>query len=151
MTATVEKTKEPTVQEICIDLPGEDVRCWRSADNIKVILRKHRDVIFDLKLGDNKTYTVQATESDFYNARDKKLVFAKRREVVTFKDGERLHLWVTRGFKGSLLLKSEGKVLMRVEPNVGINISMIMTLKPKRRLLLSRLMPTSHLEMQQYH
>ncbi len=93
------------------------MQCWRSSDNIKVILRKHRDVIFDLKLGKGKTYTVEATASDFYNARDKKLVVAKRKELVTFKDGERTHLWVTRGFKGALLLKSDGQLIMRLEPN----------------------------------
>lgn len=117
MTTSAEKTKTPAVQEMCIDLPGETVQCWRSSDKIKVILRKHRDVIFDLKLGKGKSYTVQATESDFYNKRDNKLVYAKRRDVVTFSDGERLHLWVPRGFKGALLLKSDGKTLMKIEPN----------------------------------
>jgi hypothetical protein len=111
------KTKTPAVQEMCIDFPGETVQCWRSSDKIKVILRKHRDVIFDLKLGKGKSYTVQATESDFYNKHDNKLVYAKRRDVVTFSDGERLHLWVPRGFKGALLLKSGGKTLMKIEPN----------------------------------
>jgi hypothetical protein len=117
MKTSAEKTKMPTVQEMCIDLPGETVQCWRSSDKIKVILRKHRDVIFDLKLIKGKTYTVQATESDFYNKRDNVLVYAKRRGVVTFSDGERLHLWVARGFKGALLLKSDGKTLMKIDPN----------------------------------
>ncbi len=108
---------EPAAQEVCIDLPGESVQCWRSGDHLKVVLRKHRDVIFDLHLGKGATYTVEATDSDFYSARDKKLVHAARKETVMFRDGERLHLWVTRGFKGALLLKSNGKVLMKVEPN----------------------------------
>lgn len=108
---------EPAAQEVCIDLPGESVQCWRSGDHLKVVLRKHRDVIFDLHLKAGAAYTVQAVESDFYNVRDKKLVYASRAEVVTFKDGERLHLWVTRNFKGALLLKSEGKLLMKLEPN----------------------------------
>jgi hypothetical protein len=106
-----------TQQDVCIDLPGETVQCWRSSDNIRVVLRKHRDVIFDLNLGTGKTYTVQATKSDFYNARDKKLVYAKRREMVTFKDGERLHLWVTRNFDGALILKCGSETLMRLTPN----------------------------------
>jgi hypothetical protein len=117
MAASSAKTKEPTQQDVCIDLPGETVQCWRSNDNIKVILRKHRDVIFDLNLGKGKTYTVQATESNFYNARDKKLVYAKRRDAVTFKDGERLHLWVTRSFEGALVLKCGSEILMKLTPN----------------------------------
>jgi hypothetical protein len=104
-------------QEVHIDLPGEIVKCWRSGDNLKVVLRKHRDVIFDINLDKEKTYTVQATHSDFYNARDKKLVYAKQKGTVSFKDGERMHVWVTRGFQGALLLKSEGKLLMKIEPN----------------------------------
>jgi hypothetical protein len=117
MTATAVKTTEPTQQDVCIDLPGETVQCWRSSDNIRVVLRKHRDVIFDLNLGTGKSYTVEANESDFYNARDKKLVYAKRRGTVTFEDGERLHLWVTRNFKGALILKSGGETLMKLVPN----------------------------------
>lgn len=116
MTAT-DKSSEQSVQQVCIDLPGETAECWWSGDKVRVLLRKHRDVIFDIRRGDNKTYTVEATESDFYNARDKKLIFAKRHGTVTFKDGERLPLWVSRGFRGALLLKSDGVVLMRIEPN----------------------------------
>jgi hypothetical protein len=108
--------KQPTQQDVCIDLPGETVQSWRSSDNIKVILRKHRDVIFDLNLG-RGTYTIQATQENFYNARDKKLVQAKHHEVVTFKDGERLHLWVPRNFQGALVLKSGSEILMKLVPS----------------------------------
>jgi hypothetical protein len=117
MPGTTANVKELTQQDVCIDLPGETVQCWRSSEKIKVILRKHRDVIFDLNLSKGKIYTVQATESDFYNARDKKLVYAKRRGVVSFNDGERLHLWVTRNFKGALVLKCEGTILVKLTPN----------------------------------
>lgn len=117
MSATPARKQEPTQQDVCIDLPGETVQCWRSSDNIKVILRKHRDVIFDLNLGKGKTYTVESTKSDFYNARDKKLVQAKRRDTVTFMDGERIHLWVTRAFSGALVLKCGGETLMKLTPN----------------------------------
>lgn len=110
------ETAKSSSQEVCIDLPGQPVKCWRSGESIKVILRKHRDVIFELNLAKGNTYTVQATESDFYNARDKKLVYAMRKESVTFRDGERLHLWITRGFKGTLMLKSGEKLLMRLDP-----------------------------------
>jgi hypothetical protein len=117
MASNAAKSATPTQQDVCIDLPGETVQCWRSSDNIRVVLRKHRDVIFDLNLGAGKTYTVQATRSDFYNARDKKLVYAKRKGVVSFKDGERLHLWVTRNFQGDLILKCGGDIMMRLTPN----------------------------------
>lgn len=104
------------VQQHCIDLPGEKVQCFIHKANLEVVLRKHRDVIFDLKLKAGDTYTVYATESDFYNARDKQIVLKKHKDKVTFNDGERLHLWVSRGFKGQLVLESQGKVMMRVDP-----------------------------------
>lgn len=107
------------VQKHCIDLPGESVQCWigGGTDKLKVILRKHRDVIFDIQLGDGKTYTVESTESDFYNVRDKKLVYASRHDKVAFKDGDRFHLWISRGFQGALVLKSDDRVIYKVEPN----------------------------------
>ena len=39
------------------------------------------------------------------------------RHAVTFRDGELLHLWVSREFKGELLISSNGFVLGRYEPN----------------------------------
>jgi hypothetical protein len=103
-------------QKVCINLPGEAVRCWRSSDNIQVVLRKHRDVIFELKIAENRAYTVESTDSDFYNANEKKLILGKSAEHVSFNDGERLHLWIARDFKGTLLLKSAGKVMLKLEP-----------------------------------
>jgi hypothetical protein len=115
------KTNEDdlVVQEHCIDLPGETVQCWigGGSDKLKVILRKHRDVIFDIQLGNGKTYTLESTESDFYNPRDKNLVYAARHDKVTFKDGERMHVWVSRGFRGSLILKCDAHVISEVKPN----------------------------------
>lgn len=110
---------ELVVQEHCIDLPGESVQCWigGGTDKLKVILRKHRDVIFDIHLGNGKTYTLESTESDFYNPRDKKLVYAARHDKVTFKDGERMHVWVSRGFRGALTLKCGDHVMSEVKPN----------------------------------
>lgn len=52
------KDEAPTVQCVNIDLPGEIVKCWRSSTNIQVILRKHRDVIFEIRLGQQRSYTV---------------------------------------------------------------------------------------------
>lgn len=74
MTArTATKATAVDVQEVCIDLPGEVVQCWRSSDHIRVRLRKHRDVFFDLNLNTGSTYTVES-RSDFYCPRDKKLL-----------------------------------------------------------------------------
>lgn len=107
----------PDTQRACIDLPGETVRCYFYKSNLQIMLRKHRDVIFDINLGKGAAYTVEADQSDFYNARDKKLIEFRRKHKVTFKDGERMHLWISREFKGYLLLKSNGKLLARYEPN----------------------------------
>ena len=103
-------------QQACIDLPGEDVHCYIYKPKLQIMLRKHRDVIFEIALFKGMTYTVEADQSDFYNARDKKLVEFKKKHKVSFTDGERMHLWVARGFKGHLILKANGKVLGRYEP-----------------------------------
>ena len=120
MTATTAPVEnELAVQEHCIDLPGESVQCWLGGgtDKLRVVLRKHRDIVFDINLGNGKNYTVEATHSDFYNAIDKKIVYAARHGKVTFRDGERMHLWVSRGFRGALVLKCEGLEISKVEPN----------------------------------
>ncbi len=104
-------------QQVCIDLPGEDVRCVIHKPKLEIMLRKHRDVIFEIQLFKGMSYTVEADQSDFYNARDKKIVQHTKRQTVTFKDGERLHLWIARNFKGSLILKANGKVLGRYAPS----------------------------------
>lgn len=108
------------VQEHCIDLPGESVQCWvgGKTDKLKVILRKHRDVIFDICLGDGKIYTLDAPESDFYSQRDKKIILSGCKEGIKFKDGERFHIWISRNFKGSLILKSNGEIKYRINPSL---------------------------------
>lgn len=110
-TKTVANKSVPSTQEICIDLPGESVRCWRSADHVKVILRKHRDVFFDINIKDGATYAIEST-SDYYSPREKKL-----QRKSQFQDGERFHLWVGRKFKGTLVLKSGSTVIGSFEPN----------------------------------
>ena len=92
-------------QQVCIDLPGEAIRCVIHKPKLVVKLRRHRDVVFDINLSKGANFTVEADQSDFYNARDKKIVLASKRQKVHFLDGERLHLWVSRNFKGSLILK----------------------------------------------
>ncbi len=103
---------KPTTQDVMIDLPGETIQCWRSSDNIRVILRKQRDVFFDINLKAGSTYTVESN-SDFYVPKTKKLA-----RKAQFKDGEAFHLWVGREFKGQIVLKGDGVVLGRYEPNV---------------------------------
>lgn len=103
-------------QAVCIDLPGETVQCWRSTDKVQVILKKHRDIIFDLQLGAERKYTVESTGSHFYHADKKKLIAGGGKQRVLFNDGERLHLWVARDFKGELLLKSAGQLMIKIDP-----------------------------------
>jgi hypothetical protein len=95
----------PDVQDAFICLPGQAVECHRTKGKVRVILRKHRDVLFDINLKKGALYTVEAT-SDFYCYRDKKI-----KRSVQFKDGERLNLWISRDFAGSLVLKTEGRIL----------------------------------------
>lgn len=105
-TATATKT-----QELCIDLPGESVQCWRSSDNIKVVLRKHRDVIFDINLKKDAVYTIES-ENEFYSPREKKLL-----RIASFFDGERFSIWVGREFRGKILLRLNGAEMGRYEIN----------------------------------
>ncbi|KVG39011.1 hypothetical protein [Burkholderia ubonensis] len=96
----------PLVQHnVCIDLPGEPVSCWAETD-ITVLLRKHRDVIFDINLKKDSVYTIESDKDWFYDVGLKKRVQRGR-----FQDGERYHIWVGRDFKGSLLLKSNGRLV----------------------------------------
>jgi len=106
MTNTRLSSTSPDLQEVCIDLPGEAVRCWRSGDKIRVVLKKHRDVFFDINLKTGATYTVESA-TEFYFPRTKKL--AKKAQ---FQDGERLHIWVGRDFKGVLLLKQGSSLIV---------------------------------------
>lgn len=110
------KDRSSKAQSVCIDLPGETVQCWRSTDKVQVVLKKHRDLVFDLKLAQGRKYTVESTGSDFYHSDQKKLIAGGGKQRVLFNDGERLHLWVAREFKGELLLKSANELLMRIDP-----------------------------------
>ncbi|WP_137174796.1 hypothetical protein [Massilia sp. HP4] len=141
MTTTNDRTRAIQPQEQCIDLPGQAVRCWRSSDNLKVILRKHRDVFFDINLKPGAIYTVRAM-SDFYCPLSKKLV-----RTVNFKDGERLHLWVGREFVGDLVLTRGSSVIgnftvstldaERYSPDPKIKPEPLMVILGKREMSLS--------------
>jgi len=112
--ANLPKPVTPNEQCVYIDLPGETVQCWRRSDNLRVIKRRHRNVVFDLNINAGALYTVEVSEksSEFYNSRDNLLV--KRAE---FKDGEKFTLWISRNFKSQLVLKSKGKILGRYDPH----------------------------------
>ncbi|QCP53173.1 hypothetical protein FAZ95_29305 [Trinickia violacea] len=97
-----------------IDLPGEPPKSklWPGVNNL-IILRKQRDVVFDIKLGNGATYTVktdkpQSEYGRFYDPK-RNLNVTK----VTFQDGEPCHIWLGRTFQGSLILKHGDKVLGR--------------------------------------
>lgn len=92
---------------VCIDLPGEPIECWAETD-VTVLLRKHRDVIFDLNIKPGATYTVEATDDWIYDVAKKKRV-----KQGQFSDGQRFHIWISRDFKGFLLLKQNGKIMQR--------------------------------------
>ncbi|UXU88241.1 hypothetical protein [Burkholderia sp. S-53] len=103
----------PLVQHnVCIDLPGEAVNCAAETE-LTVLLRKHRDVVFDIKLHPGATYTVTTTHPDQPNGR----FYDTKRKVnagqTTFKDGEPCYIWIGRTFEGSLILKEGEKVLGR--------------------------------------
>lgn len=103
----------PLIQHTAyIDLPGEPVECWADTE-LKVVLRKHRDVVFDIKLGTGATYTVTTDRGDskhgrFYDPK-RKLNVTK----ATFADGELCHLWLGRTFEGSLILSQGTKEVGR--------------------------------------
>ncbi|RAD11361.1 hypothetical protein DN523_07995 [Burkholderia multivorans] len=93
--------------QVCIDLPGEPVSCWAETD-VTVLLRKHRDVIFDLHISKGASYTVEAPEDWIYDVAQRKRVKQGR-----FSDGQRYHIWIGRAFKGELVLKRDGKAFQR--------------------------------------
>ncbi|KWA13990.1 hypothetical protein [Burkholderia territorii] len=98
--------------QVCIDLPGEPVKCAAETE-LTVLLRKHRDVVFDIKLQAGATYTITTTHPDQPNGR---FYDTKRKANVgktTFKDGEPCHIWLGRTFEGSLILTQGEKVLGR--------------------------------------
>lgn len=47
-------------QQVCIDLPGEEIRCYIYKPKLEIMLRKHRDVIFDIEMFKGMQYTVEA-------------------------------------------------------------------------------------------
>ncbi len=104
-----------TTQEVCIELPGDAFRCFIGKDRLKIIVRKHRDVIFDVQLFKGASYTISAEQGNFFDNNTHRLI--PKGSSISFIDGQSAHVWVGREFKGALLLKANGKVLGRYEPN----------------------------------
>ncbi|WP_155640086.1 hypothetical protein [Burkholderia territorii] len=92
-----------------IDLPGESPRrsMWPGVHNV-VILRKHRDIVFDIDQGDGASYTLQAEKDRFWCTRQQLNV-----TKTAFNDGEKAHIWVGRHFRGDLLLKKADTTIGR--------------------------------------
>jgi len=100
--AAFSQRKNKTVV-VPIDLPGQPIQCWiGDAEKVKVILRKPRDVIFDIELCNGRLYNVKSESSHMYDVKIKKLIHPK--QEVYFKDGEALHLQIGRDFKGKIFL-----------------------------------------------
>ncbi|MYM95062.1 hypothetical protein [Duganella vulcania] len=116
---------------IPIDLPGQPIQCWMDdAEAVTVILRKHRDVVFDIQMELGKKYTIISDASEMYDTRTKKLIHPL--EKVYFNDGEVLHLWVGRNFKGKITLYHDSvKLGEYVVSNIDVSIdSMDPAFKP---------------------
>jgi hypothetical protein len=115
MANTSSKSSESSTQVACIDLPGEAVQCWGgNVTKLKIILRKHRDVVFDIKIFKGAQYTIVAKRGELYDTRCKKIVTVGT--PVYFRDGERLHLWIARSFQGDIELSANGKILGNYDP-----------------------------------
>ncbi|WP_155295285.1 hypothetical protein [Chromobacterium violaceum] len=91
---------------VYIDLPGENAKGVMTGCANRIILKKHRDVVVEINIKKGDTYLARSTQSDFYCDRDKQLIQYKKKQHVIFKDGEKLHLWISRDFKGCLVVES---------------------------------------------
>lgn len=108
---------DESVFTTCIDLPGESVQCWNPrAKKIKVVLRKHRDVLIDIAAFKGMKYEIWADESPIYCSTTKKLYGKNKR--LTMLDGERCNLWISREFKGAINIGAAGRVVGRYYPQV---------------------------------
>ncbi|MDW5416822.1 hypothetical protein R6242_09620 [Iodobacter sp. CM08] len=103
--------------KLYICLPGEDAKGVLAGCDNRIILRKHRDVIFDINLKKGNRYTLRAEKSNFYDEKRKKLVEIKKKQFSQFDDGERFYIRVSREFKGNLILELNGKAIGKYQPN----------------------------------
>jgi hypothetical protein len=96
-----------------IDLPGQDAKNILVGCANRVILRKHRDIVIDIKLDNHAQYTLKATGKSprdwFYDPKSKKLI-----SKLDFKDGERCHVWVGRNIQADLQVFCNGKMINQI-------------------------------------
>ena len=98
-------------QNVCIDIPGEPFCAW-GGHEVEVVLRKSRDVVFDINTGKkDKEYCIETPGQWFYDVRSKKRV-----QQTKFKDGELCHIWIARNFDGLILLKNNGSIVNVYSP-----------------------------------
>ncbi|MEN6078555.1 hypothetical protein [Chromobacterium piscinae] len=102
---------------VYVCLPGETAKGLVAGCKNRVIKRKHRDVVIQINIKPNATYTLRTDRSDFYSERDKLLHAYHARKSMSFKDGERIYVWISRDFSGKLIIESSGKVLGEWYPN----------------------------------
>jgi hypothetical protein len=121
-TGAIAEKKLAKTLTVQIDLPGQPIQCWgQDYEKVTVLLRKHRDVVFDIDLCAGKTYRVWADRSEMYDAKNKKLIHP--RENLSFKDGELLHLWVSRHFEGKIFLYESEKLIGSYSiPKLGVGL-----------------------------
>lgn len=98
-------------------LPGEPVKGIITGCKNRVIKRKHRDVIIEISINPKNTYKLKSSGSDFYSERDQKLIEHKKNTGLSFKDGERVYIWISRDFIGKLTIEHNGKIIEKWEPN----------------------------------
>jgi hypothetical protein len=113
-TSTRDSLRSTTFSQ-CIDLPGESVQCWDAKiQKIKIILRKHRDIVFDIKIFKGMQYQIYGEKDSVYCSDSKKLYAAG--EKITLSDGEVRYCWVARNFKGGIIVSAAGKVIGKYYP-----------------------------------
>jgi len=85
-----------------IDLPGDPVQYVTFDGQLDIILRRHRDIIINVNLPSPlKSFTLESEKDWFYHP-DKKI----RTKKISITNGEQVHIWTSRNFKGSLAIKS---------------------------------------------
>lgn len=92
--------------KIFIDLPDEPWESNAFNGQLDIVLRRPRDVIININLPSPfAKFTLESDQDCFYDIKSK-----QRLKRMEYANGEKVHLWVGRDFKGSLFLKS-GKTI----------------------------------------
>ena len=92
--------------KIFIDLPDEPWESNTFNGQLDIVLRRPRDVIININLPSPfAKFTLEADQDCFYDIKTK-----QRLKKMDYANGEKVHLWLGRDFKGSLFLKS-GKTI----------------------------------------